>query len=92
MLSPYAREIPVFWSYSAEQAGPLISAGSARQNVEFLNNLGFIITTGPADDPKGIFFHVYRGLGHATDKEGVEDLTKWLVNKLCAKSHRYERL
>lgn len=90
MLSPYAKQIPIFWSYGAGE--PPMNAGSARQSVEFLNNLGLFITTRTADEPKGIFFSVYRGLGHATDKEEVDNLAKWLIINLCTKSLRYERL
>ncbi|KIK67619.1 hypothetical protein GYMLUDRAFT_36359 [Collybiopsis luxurians FD-317 M1] len=86
MLSLHAKQIPIFWSAGA--AEPAISIERARESVEFLDQLGFTVSTGIDNRPMGITFNVYRGSGHAADKQEIEDLTKWLNRACLVVSHQ----
>ncbi|KAE9404826.1 Phospholipase/carboxylesterase [Gymnopus androsaceus JB14] len=95
MLSSYAKQLPIFWSIGS--AEPLNNLRSAREGVEFLTTLGFLISSGSVTEarelksgslPKGILFNVYRGIGHATNKEELDSLTMWL-NNLCQEMNQH---
>jgi predicted esterase len=75
MSSPNANSTPVFWGHGT--LDPLVKFKYAQDSIEFLTAQLGIPETLPGG-LKGLEFHPYEGVGHATNQKELDDLRTWI--------------
>lgn len=75
MASSTASSIPVFWGHGS--VDPLVKVQYYKESSDVLvQQLGIPIAK--PGDVKGLSYHLYEGLGHATTQTELDDLKEWI--------------
>lgn len=78
MSSPHANLTPVFWGHGT--LDPLVKFQNARDSTQFLTSqIGTPeVVTAVTGGLRGLEFHAYEGVGHATNQKELDDLKSWI--------------
>jgi len=75
MASSTASSIPVFWAHGS--IDPLVKTQYFKESSDFLvQQLGMPVAK--PGDVKGLSYHLYEGIGHATTQKELDDLKEWI--------------
>ncbi|KAF8646395.1 hypothetical protein AX16_007261 [Volvariella volvacea WC 439] len=80
LASKDAPTVPVFWAHG--EADPLVKLPFAKAcSDSLMTEIGLPAASGPTS-PDGLSWHLYKGVGHTTGQDELDDLREWIKNTI----------